>query len=109
VEILYIVVKGAIIFVHAAKRRRRGKRASALGHLCGCGLQTLLTGILISLLNKLDKLQLLVGKNRDFFSSSVMCFTETWLCGNVPDAALQLAGFQLSERAVTQLLGIKLQ
>ena len=48
-----------------------------------------------SLCNKLDELQLLVGKNRDFSSSSILCFTETWLCGSIPDSALQLAGFQL--------------
>ncbi|GAA6111492.1 anti-Muellerian hormone type-2 receptor isoform X1 [Tachysurus ichikawai] len=24
-----------------------------------------------------------------------MCFTETWLCGLIPDSALQLAGFRL--------------
>ena len=34
-------------------------------------------------------------RNRDFSSSSVLCFTETWLCGSTPDSALQLAGFQL--------------
>ena len=28
-------------------------------------------------------------------SSSVLCFTETWMCGSIPDSVLQLAGFQL--------------
>jgi len=48
-----------------------------------------------SISNKLDKLQLLVSRNRDFSSSFVLCFTETWLCGSIPDLALQLGGFQL--------------
>jgi len=45
--------------------------------------------------SKLDELQLLMVKNRDFSTSAVLCFTETWLCGLIPDSALQLAGFQL--------------
>lgn len=34
------------------------------------------------------------GKQRLLFSS-VLCFTETWLCEPVPDSGLQLPGFQL--------------
>ncbi|XP_071356968.1 uncharacterized protein [Trachinotus anak] len=83
----------------AVKRRRRGKRAGALTRLRRRGLRTLLPGIFLSkvrsLPNKLDELQLLVQKSRDFSSSSVLCFTETWLCGSIPDSALELAGFQL--------------
>ncbi|XP_076581854.1 uncharacterized protein LOC143317730 [Chaetodon auriga] len=63
-----------------------------------CGLRTALPGIFLSnvrsLPNKLEELQLLLGKNRDFSSSAVLCFIETWLCGLIPDSALQLAGFQ---------------
>ena len=32
-----------------------------------------------------DELQLLGWKNRDFHSSSVLCFTETWLSELIPD------------------------
>ncbi|KAG7501340.1 RNA-directed DNA polymerase from transposon BS [Solea senegalensis] len=85
--------------VSYVKRRRRGKRAGALVRLRQRGLRTSLPGIFLSnvrsLANKLDELQLLLGKNRDFYSSAVLCFTETWLCGLIPDSALQLAGFQL--------------
>ncbi|XP_062413965.1 uncharacterized protein LOC134105619 [Pungitius pungitius] len=36
------------------------------------------------------------GKKRQrLFFILVLCFTETWLCGSIPDSALQLAGFQL--------------
>ena len=98
-EILDILVKGALTFAHAAKRRRRGKRAGALVRLRQRGLRTSLPGIFLSnvrsLPNKLEELQLLLVGNRDFSSSAVLCFTETWLCGLIPDSALQLAGFQL--------------
>ena len=68
--------------------------------LCAsAGLRSPLPGIFFSdvrsLCSKLDELQLLVGKNSHFSSSSVLCFTETWLSDSVPDSALQLAGFQL--------------
>ncbi|KAK0134739.1 hypothetical protein N1851_029630 [Merluccius polli] len=63
------------------------------------GLRTPLPGIFLSnvrsLPNKLEELQLLLGKNRDFPSSAVLCFTETWLSGLIPDSELHLAGFQL--------------
>ncbi len=99
VELLDIPVKGALTFVHAVKRRRRGKRAGVLVRLRRRRLRTLLPGIFLSnvhsLCNKMDEFQLLVGKNRDFSSSSVLCFMETWLCGLILDSALQLAGFQL--------------
>ena len=72
---------------------------SALERLRRRGHRTALPAILLSnvrsLANKTDELQLLLGKNRDFSASSVLCFTETWLCGSIPDSALQLAGFQL--------------
>ncbi len=35
------------------------------------------------------------GEKTDFSTSFVLCFTEMWLCGLIPDSALQLAGFQL--------------
>ncbi|XP_071361524.1 uncharacterized protein [Trachinotus anak] len=77
VELLDILVKGALTFAHAVKRRRRGKHAGAV---CLCGLCTPLPGIFLSnvgsLPNKLDELQLLVQKNRDFSSFSLLCFME---------------------------------
>ncbi|KAF7662514.1 hypothetical protein LDENG_00234160 [Lucifuga dentata] len=98
-ELLDILVTGVLTFVDAVKRRRRGKCTGALVCLRRRGTRTPLPGIFLSnvrsLSNKLDELQLLVGRNRDFSSSSVLCFTETWLCGSIPDSALQLAGFQL--------------
>ena len=63
------------------------------------GLCTVLPGIFLSnehsLPNKLEELQLLLGKNRDFSSSVILCFIETWLCGLIPHFALQLAGIQI--------------
>lgn len=64
------------------------------------GLCSTLPGIFLSnvrsLHNKLDEQMLLLGENRDFSSSAVLCLTETWLCGWTPDSALlQLAGFKL--------------
>ena len=98
-ELVGIIVKATLGFVLAAKRRRRGKRAGALVRLRRRGTRTALPGIFLSnvrsLSNKLDELQLLGWKNRDFHSSSVLCFTETWLSELIPDSALQLAGFKL--------------
>ena len=98
-EILDILVKGAHSFAHAVKCRRRGRQAGALVHLRQRRLRTPLPGIFLSnmrsLLNKLEELQLLLGKNRYFPSSPVLCFMETWLSGLIPDSALHLAGFQL--------------
>lgn len=62
----------------------RGGRSNRFLHASRCGRGRLC--------NKLDELQLLVGKNRDFYSSFVPCFTEMWLCHVT---WLQLAGFQL--------------
>ncbi|KAK3559360.1 hypothetical protein QTP86_012769 [Hemibagrus guttatus] len=43
----------------------------------------------------MDELTLQMNKNRDFPTSCVLCFTETWLCDAIPDSALQLGGFNL--------------
>jgi len=99
VELLNFLVKGALNFAFAVKRPRRGRHAGVLVRLRRRGLRTPLPGIFLSnvrsLCNKLDELQLLIRKNRDFSSSSVLRFTGTWLCGSIPHSALQLAGFQL--------------
>lgn len=98
-ELLDFLVKGSLAVVRAVKCHRREKRAGSLVRLRRRGFRTPLPAIFLSnvrsLCNKLDELQLLVGKNRDFYSSSVLCFTEMWLCELIPDSALQLAGFQL--------------
>ena len=84
---------------HTVRRRRRGKRAGALVRFRRRGIRSPLPSILLSnvrsLSNKMDELCLLIRSSRDFSLSSVLCFTETWLCGLIPDSALQLAGFQL--------------
>ncbi|CAG5948416.1 unnamed protein product [Menidia menidia] len=96
---MVFLTRGALALALAAKRRRRGKRAGALVRLRQRGHRTPLPGIFLSnvrsLSNKIDELQLLMGKRRDCATSAVLCFTETWLCGSIPDSALQLAGFQL--------------
>lgn len=82
--LMYILAKGALTFAHSSRRRwcRRGKRAGVLAHLWQREYHTLLPGIFLSnvcsLCNKLDELQLQLGKNSDLSASSVMCSTETW-------------------------------
>ncbi|XP_076732560.1 uncharacterized protein LOC143413418 [Maylandia zebra] len=81
------------------RRRKRGKRAGALVRLRRCGLRTALPGIFLSnvrsLRNKIDELALMRSMNRDFASSCVLCFTESWLSENIPDSTLKLEGFHL--------------
>ena len=99
VELLNILVNGTLTCIRALKRHRRGRRAGTLVRLRSRGVRTPLSGIFLSnvrsISNKLDELRLLVSRNRDFSSSCVLCFTETWLCGSIPDLALQLGGFLL--------------
>ena len=75
-EILDILVKGALTFAHAVKRQRRGKRAGALMRLRQRRLRTPLPGIFLSnvrsLPNKLEEIQLLLGNNKDFHF--IWCF-----------------------------------
>ncbi|KAK3517059.1 hypothetical protein QTP86_019583, partial [Hemibagrus guttatus] len=81
------------------KSRRRGKRSGVLVRLRRHGLRTALPGIFLSnvrsLCNKMDELTLHMNKNKDFPTSCVLCFTETWLCDLIPDSPLQLGGFNL--------------
>ena len=97
--LLNILVKGAQSFVNAARRRQpRGRRGGALERLRRehrTALPAILLSNVRSLANKMDELQLLLGKNRNLSASSVLCFTETWPCGSIPDSALQLTGLQL--------------
>ena len=103
-EILDILVKGALTFAHAVKRRRRGKRAGALVRLRQRGLRTPLPGIILSnvrsLSNKLDELQLLLGKNGLFF---ICCFVlhgdvAVWINTGLCAAAGRLPAPQSGQR-----------
>ncbi|TWW73162.1 hypothetical protein D4764_15G0005560 [Takifugu flavidus] len=80
------------------RRRRRGRRAGALARLRRRGSRTALPGIFLSnansLWNKMDELKLLM-RIKDFSTSCVLCFTETWFRKETPDSALLLGGFQL--------------
>ncbi|KAK3537150.1 hypothetical protein QTP70_002600 [Hemibagrus guttatus] len=95
-DLLAILIKEAH---NKVKPRRRGKRSGVLVRLRWRGLRTPLPGIFLSnvrsLCNKMDELTLQMNKNRDFPTSCVLCFTETWLCDAIPDSALQLGGFNL--------------
>ncbi|KAK3517722.1 hypothetical protein QTP70_016495, partial [Hemibagrus guttatus] len=95
-DLLAILIKEAR---NKVKPRRRGKRSGVLVRLRRRGLRTALPGIFLSnvrsLCNKMDELTLQMNKNRDFPTSCVLCFTETWLCDAIPDSALQLGGFNL--------------
>ncbi|KAK3505641.1 hypothetical protein QTP70_021285, partial [Hemibagrus guttatus] len=96
VDLLAILIKEAR---NKVKSRRRGKRSGLLVRLRRRELRTALPGIFLSnvrsLCNKMDELTLQMNKNRDFPTSCVLCFTETWLCDAIPDSALQLGGFNL--------------
>ncbi|KAK3525964.1 hypothetical protein QTP70_011683 [Hemibagrus guttatus] len=95
-DLLAILIKEAR---NKVKSRRRGKRSGVLVRLRRRGLRTPLPGIflsnVLSLCNKMDELTLQMNKNRDFPTSCVLCFTETWLCDAILDSALQLGGFNL--------------
>ncbi|XP_042072371.1 uncharacterized protein LOC121813023 [Haplochromis burtoni] len=103
VDLLPIFVASAAdllqTLIRKLRRRKRGKRAGALVRLRRRGLRTALPGIFLSnvrsLRNKTDELALMRSMNRDFASSCVLCFTETWLCEDIPDSALKLEGFHL--------------
>ena len=100
-DVLDILVRGTAVFTQAVRwaRRQRGKRAGALARLRKRGSRTPLPGIFLtnvnSLCNKMDELRCLVAKNKDYHSAAVYAITETWLSEDVPDAAVQLEGFQL--------------
>lgn len=48
-----------------------------------------------SLVNKMDELEALVRTRRDYRESSIMCFTETWLYEQIPDANVTIPGFHM--------------
>lgn len=73
--------------------------STPLIHRHQCGLSPLPPGIILSNMRtlsiKIVELQPLVGGKQRLLFSSVLCFTETWLCEPVPDSELQLPGLQL--------------
>ncbi len=98
--LLDIVVGGAVALVKRFRRTRRwGKRAGALVKLRQHGFRMPLPSIhlanLRSLPNKTDEILLLSRTNKDFSNSAALCFTETWLNGDIPDSVLHLPNFQL--------------
>lgn len=88
-----------LILAKRVRRRRRGKRAGTLMRLRRRGTRMPLPGIFLSnvcsLSNKMDELALLMRRNRDFSTSCDLCFTETWICGQITDSAVTLEGFHL--------------
>ena len=60
-----------------------------------CNYWTFLSNVHSALCNKFDKVQLLWGKTRDFYLSSILSFMEMFLCYLKPDFKLQLESFQL--------------
>ncbi|XP_056882173.1 uncharacterized protein LOC130522140 [Takifugu flavidus] len=101
-DLLPVFLAPAADLVHflaqKVRRRRRGRRAGALARLRRRGSRTALPGIFLSnansLCNKMDELKLLM-RIKDFSTSCVLCFTETWFRKETPDSALLLEGFQL--------------
>lgn len=89
---------------------KTGAKGNGLVHLCNFisvdlahHYQEYYISNVCSLTNKLDELLLLLGKNKDFSSSSVLFLTET--CGLILESALQLAGFQLYREDYTKTKG----
>ena len=46
-----------------------------------------------SLPNKIDELASLVKNVKTYKECSLMCFSETWLTSNIPDANVEIPGF----------------
>uniref|UniRef100_A0A8C9VFB8 Reverse transcriptase domain-containing protein n=1 Tax=Scleropages formosus TaxID=113540 RepID=A0A8C9VFB8_SCLFO len=83
---------------HRRKRsRRRGKRAGVLVRLRQRAFRPPLPTILLanvqSLENKLGELGVRISYQRETRDCCVICLTETWLSGEVPNSAIEPAGF----------------
>ncbi|TWW66964.1 hypothetical protein D4764_02G0000050 [Takifugu flavidus] len=52
-----------------------------------------ITGNVRSLANKMDELEALTRTPRESREASIMCFTETWLHGLIPDSNVTITGF----------------
>lgn len=90
VELLSILVKVAVTFVHTVKYQRRGKCASALVRVCLLRLRKPLAGIFLSNVHSLDnKLRM------NFSYCSEKDASQMWLCGSITNSELLLEDFQL--------------
>ncbi|TWW59307.1 hypothetical protein D4764_06G0008370 [Takifugu flavidus] len=56
-------------------------------------IPAVITGNVRSLANKMDKLEALTRTQREYREASIMCFTETWVHGLIPDSNVTIAGF----------------
>ena len=96
------------------RRHRRGTRAGTKARLrrethrrfkpC---LPSIVMGNVRSLVNKTDKLTALASCQYVYQECSLLCFTETWLHRNIPDCAIELAGFTLARKDRGQQSGKK--
>lgn len=105
-----ILVRGAVALCCAWRRRRRGTCTNMRVKLCQQGFCTALPTIhlanLSPLPNKFDDLLLFNRTNKDIEHSASLSFTETWPSERIPDAGLNLLGFQLYRADhVTELSG----
>ncbi|TWW78210.1 hypothetical protein D4764_11G0003310 [Takifugu flavidus] len=79
------------------RRKRRGSKAGVKQrmkrqHFKPC-VPAVITGNVRSLANKMDKLEALTRTQQEYREASIMCFTETWLHGLIPDSNVTIAGF----------------
>ncbi len=85
------------------RRRRRGKRAGIKTRerrqrnrrrYQPC-LPSVVMGNMRSLANKLDEIATLTSSQQEYRECSLLCLTETWLKGDIPDGAVEIPGFTL--------------
>ncbi|TWW53626.1 hypothetical protein D4764_0122180 [Takifugu flavidus] len=79
------------------RRKQRGTKAGVKQRMkrrrfkpC---VPAVITGNVRSLANKMDELEALTRTQREYREASIMCFTETWLHGLIPDSNVTIAGF----------------
>jgi hypothetical protein len=56
-------------------------------------IPSMVRGNVGSLVNKVDQLGALIRSQREYRECSLMCFTETWMQENIPDANTTMNGF----------------
>ncbi|XP_035990113.1 uncharacterized protein LOC118561957 [Fundulus heteroclitus] len=76
------------------RRRRRGCRGGRTKRRKGY-LPSVDTGNVRSLRNKTEELTALTRFQSKYRDASIMCFTETWLDGSVPNSVISTDGFKL--------------
>ncbi|TWW55959.1 hypothetical protein D4764_09G0010090 [Takifugu flavidus] len=79
------------------RRKQRGTKAGVKHRMkrrrfkpC---VPAVITGNVRSLANKMDELEALTRTQREYREASIMCFTETWLHGLIPDSNVMIAAF----------------